>query len=74
MLVLAVQTASRIPEVRMVASPLALNILMSSPNVKNGTNPRISINAMARHISRRNSGWRVASIVVERAMMPVRVK
>ena len=56
MLVLAVQTASRIPEVRMVASPLALNILMSSPNVKNGTNPRISINAMARHISSRNSG------------------
>ena len=74
MLVLDVQTAKSSPQMRMVAKPQSINILKSSPNEKNGRKVFITSVIRAIAINSEKSGWRTASLVVARAMMPARVR
>jgi hypothetical protein len=74
MLVLEVHTARSMPQTRIVARPQSISILKSSPNEKNGKNVFVTRMMIARPISRANNGWRIASLIVARAMMPALVK
>ncbi len=66
---LAVNSASSMQKNEIVVSPVSLYILMSSPNVKYGTQIVATSKAPAMAAITKNAGWRIASLAVARAMV-----
>ena len=67
---LAVQTAISNPEIKIVARPQSFNIFTSSPSEKNGSTVLTIRTTMASAMHSKKTGWRTASFVVARAMIP----